>query len=67
MIGFAIVELVRTSKGNHREKVEDFGADYERSARLRYKELVDINPHTYFELLKVDHKEECLDYTKDRA
>ena len=68
MTQYTIAELVKTSKGNRREIVQTFnGSDYERAARMRYDELVRTYPMTYFELLKIEHTEDCLAFTPDRA
>ena len=64
---YVIMELVKTTKGNRREKVLDFQGDYERAARMRYEELASTYPGTYFELLFIEHSETCLDFTKDRV
>lgn len=64
---FSIIELVKTTKGNSRQIVQEFCEHYERPARARYEELVRLYPETYFELMMVETKEECLAFTKGRA
>lgn len=64
---FSIIELVKTTKGNSRQIVQEFGEHYERPARARYEELARLYPETYFELMMVETKEECLAFTKGRA
>lgn len=67
MKSFVVMELVRTSKDNRREIAFQCGGDYERVARARFAELSAQFPNTYFELLAIEHKEECLEFTKDRV
>ncbi|MBW2644573.1 MAG: hypothetical protein JRE23_00085 [Deltaproteobacteria bacterium] len=40
-----------------------FESSIERPARMSYLKLVDDYPEEYFELVKVEHKEECLEFT----
>lgn len=64
---FVIMELVRTSKDNRREIAFQCEDGYERIARARFAELSAQFPNTYFELLAIEHTEECLEFTKDRV
>jgi ACT domain-containing protein len=61
---YVIIELVRTTKGAHTETVVEF--EIYRPAYMRYKELIEKHPTVYFELLEIEHKETCLEFTKER-
>ena len=64
MVQYSIMQMVRRVDRNTREEVQSFGADYLRSAKMRFEELKRSYPDEYFELLKIEHTEECLDFTQ---
>jgi|GEM_PF-4226121 hypothetical protein len=59
---YVITELVKSTKGNERRRAQEFPEWAERSARLAYDELRNQYPDTIFELLLIEHTEECLDF-----
>jgi len=58
---FVIRQSVRSIKECRHEVV--FSTQCERTARYSYKEAIKDYPDEYFELVKVEHAEECLEYT----
>lgn len=66
MTTYEIRERVETTKGNRMETIYTFQEDVLRTAKWNYFELVEDHPTRYFELVKVETKETCLEFTKDR-
>ena len=58
---FVIRQSVRSIKECRHEVV--FSTQCERTARHSYKDIIKDNPDEYFELVKVEHSEDCLEYT----
>lgn len=66
MITYEIRERVETTKGNRMETTRTYPEEASRTAILSYFELMKDHPTRYFELVKVETKETCLEFTKDR-
>ena len=62
-VSFVIRQRVRTIKGNRMEDVFSCSGEGERTARMCYQECVETYPSEYFELLKINHQEERLEFT----
>ncbi len=60
-IKYEVRQLVGNIKGKRLEVV--YTTEVERVAKMSYKGVVEENPDEYFELIKVEHKEECLEFT----
>ena len=63
MTQYSIAQMVRRVDANTREIVQTFGVEYLRSAKMRFEELNRAYPDEYFELLKIEHTEQCIDFT----
>lgn len=60
-IKFEIRQQVKSVKGNRMEVVYENPGEH--SARASFRELSADYPGEYFELVRVETKEECLDYS----
>jgi hypothetical protein len=60
---YVVIELVISTKGNERRRIDEFPEEYERAARRSFDWHCEHYPETYFELLLIEHTEKCLDYT----
>lgn len=61
-INFVINQSLKSVNGRKHEVV--FSNMSERIATRSYNDMVRENPGEYFELIKVDHSEVCLQFTK---
>lgn len=66
VITYEIRERVETTRGNRMETIDTYPEEASRTAMLNYFELVKDYPTKYFEAVKVETKETCLEFTKDR-
>ena len=55
---FEIRQLVKTAKRNRLETIADTGI--ERTARFDYEAFCRSHPNDYFELVRIEHTENCL-------
>jgi len=58
---FKIVQQINSVRRGFRETV--FNGQIERIARLEFNRLKEDWPEEYFELLKIEHRETCLEFT----
>lgn len=66
-VQFEIRALIKTPKGNRMEVMETFPDESaERISRCWFNEMKVLHPETYFERIKVEHSETCLDFTEGR-
>ena len=68
MVTYEIRERVEMTKGNRMETTHIFQEpEYDhRMATIHYFEFVKRHPDRYLEFVKVETKETCLEFTKDR-
>ena len=65
MISFVVKQLVKTVNGNRLETV--YESSIERIAIMSYKGAIEEYPDEYFELIKIEHVESCLQFTPKKV
>jgi hypothetical protein len=66
MTTYEIRQTIRAADKNEFRAVALFGGDFGRMARMEYDRLIREYPNEYFELIKVEHVEECLDFVGNK-
>ena len=61
MVTYEIRQAVRTVRKYWHIVV--YSSEIERVARMSYDEFIKNNPEEYFELIRVEHTESCLEFT----
>jgi len=63
MISYEIRQTVNAVNSKMFIVVESYNHDYESWARQEYARYMRENPTVYFELVKIEHNEICLEFT----
>ncbi|SEN68212.1 hypothetical protein SAMN05216325_13316 [Nitrosomonas marina] len=62
-IKYVVRQLIKTANGNFLHPVYEISS--ERMALITYDEFVEKYPDQYFEVVKIETEETCLEFTKN--